>query len=910
MNGPLRYMAKIKTTHLLLMLLFVFASIVMTIAPLGGMQVARAADLTEAQKAECYNKFNGKDIVSSQLSIADQTLYNACRGAAYCTDAGPGSIIDSRKISCPNPNAVDEETTNKANEAETAPLVKLACGTAPAGEAAQTIYLNCTKRVKEIYASCSSTGGGITSESQASAADTARCATPQINAVSGASKVKAGDVQKAIETGRDDRTKVIEEAATAKTKKSCQEEGGTWADGKCTPKEEAEKVLCSGGALGWIMCPLAEIASNLTTELAKFISGIMTFSPLLNSVQGQAIQKVWQVIVNIANILLVIAFLFLVFSQATSVGLSNYGVKKMLPKIIAAAILMNLSFFICAVGVDVANIMGQSVAGIIQAGMDVLPAPPSGVYDGDIKSGSDSGDIAMFTLISGLGLAGLIVTGNIFLVLPILVSAAVAMFTAFAVIMFRQIALVIMIILAPLAFVAWVLPNTESWFEKWRKFFVSLLLMFPLIMIIFYGATFLSRIILITLDPSKGWADVNMVKIMALAVLVLPLFAMPFIMKAAGGILERFGAWTNNRNKGIIDRTRNKANEMKGNTRWAGAMAHRKSMREYNAVMRRGKTPGSINRIMGGKTYVDSARRRAAGLEQKEDFEGIKDARAQQAHLKNSELALIASGQKKFKDSEGNMQDVTAYGRVAAAQKILESGNFTERAMIYDSVAAAGTEDFKKQKLFREQVSEGMFKRGDTAALHPGFGGKILTGENRGRQGRMEAVGQSIAEGRITAPALVHDASMTKDVLEVMQNPSQYGIDLNNPEHADKYNKLSQVAYEALHNPETSQKASAPAFNAPLTQLAAGYTPSTTQASAPLQSGQTATQGGLVIPRGANTASPPQPPSSPSATQQQRQSGGNFGGFNTPPSNAPPAPLRPEDMTPDQRRDYDDGMRR
>lgn len=55
--------------------------------------------------------------------------------------------------------------------------------------------------------------------------------------------------------------------------------------------------------------------------------------------------------------------------------------------------------------------------------------------------------------------------------------------------------------------------------------------------------------------------DIFIIKLMALAVLVLPLFALPFIMKAAGGILERFGVWANDRNRGLLDRSRNWANK-------------------------------------------------------------------------------------------------------------------------------------------------------------------------------------------------------------------------------------------------------------------------------------------------------------------------------------------------------------
>ncbi|MCZ6324111.1 hypothetical protein O5165_25825, partial [Escherichia coli] len=42
-------------------------------------------------------------------------------------------------------------------------------------------------------------------------------------------------------------------------------------------------------------------------------------------------------------------------------GLNNYSIKKMLPRLIVAAILVNLSYYICAIAVDISNILGHSL---------------------------------------------------------------------------------------------------------------------------------------------------------------------------------------------------------------------------------------------------------------------------------------------------------------------------------------------------------------------------------------------------------------------------------------------------------------------------------------------------------------------------------------------------------------------
>lgn len=441
---------------------------------------------------QCYN-FNGNTYNPNGTSPTQQNQ-KECVELGYCRTAPNSKIECSAEI-------FQEHQNNAANNtailnAQVAPLIDIICANAnsPAGKS------ECVAAIKAQYPICANGAEeGSPTEDQINSAiancmrNWAKTAYPNTN-------VDLAKLTAAVAKGRSDGSDEAKKIGTEKDKKDCETRGGTWADGKCAEKAA---VLCAGGALGWIMCPLAEMAASITESLAKIISDIMTFSPLLNSDQGKAIRAVWQLIVNIANILLVIAFLFLVFSQATSVGLSNYGVKKMLPKIIAAAILMNLSFFICAIAVDISNILGQSVAGIIQVGMNALPDPAAGSAASgiDIKeaSGATGEKWAFGIVLAGIGIPALILApGLLYFTLPILLSAAAAIFTAFAVIMFRQVALVIMIILSPLAFAAWVLPNTESWFEKWRKFFIALLLMFPLIMAIFYGSTFVSYVILLT----------------------------------------------------------------------------------------------------------------------------------------------------------------------------------------------------------------------------------------------------------------------------------------------------------------------------------------------------------------------------------------------------------------------------
>lgn len=326
-----------------------------------------------------------------------------------------------------------------------------------------------------------------------------------------------------------------------------------------------DEVVCSGGALGWVICPLSDVLVQVIDGTAGMLQQLLTFQPLIGSPQGEAIKSIWTIILGIANAGLVIAFLIIIFSQATSVGLSTYGIKKLLPRVIAAAILMNLSFYICAIAIDISNIVGVSIKSIVEVGLDRVRNAGMTTPGVDFQL-TTSPDQTGAMAVGLLALAITVGTGAIFMLLPLLATGAMALLTALIILAARQVLLTLLIILAPLAILAWILPNTSDWFTKWRKLFTVLLMMFPLIMAIFYGSILVSTIIVTS--STNGSSDMAnfITQLIAFLVLVVPLFSLPFVMKAAGGVMERFGVMVNNRNKGLVDRSRKKAEELKGRT--------------------------------------------------------------------------------------------------------------------------------------------------------------------------------------------------------------------------------------------------------------------------------------------------------------------------------------------------------
>lgn len=368
------------------------------------------------------------------------------------------------------------------------------------------------------------------------------------------------------------------------------------------------EAVCTAGALGWILCPLTEMTESMMTLLVGEIEKQLTFQPLLGSDQGNAIQAVWRIVVGLANILLVIAFMIVIFSQATSVGLSAYGIKKMLPRIIAAAILINLSYFICALAVDVANVMGASIQGIVESATNSI----GNSGNAQNVAGTGWGGRLLVLVTSLVALTVSVATGAIFAIFPFLLAGALTLLAAFVLLAVRTMMITLLIIIAPLAFAAFVLPNTESLYKKWQKLFTILLLMYPLIMLIFYGSSFMSRLLLETKgNRTDGTAWI--IDLTAFIMLIVPLFILPMLMKLTGGIMERIGAFVNDREKGLIDRNRKWADEKKGRNTYqqlkamkknaGNTGAQRRAITRYDSGNWRAKWggQGTLGALSGGK---------------------------------------------------------------------------------------------------------------------------------------------------------------------------------------------------------------------------------------------------------------------------------------------------------------------
>lgn len=131
----------------------------------------------------------------------------------------------------------------------------------------------------------------------------------------------------------------------------------------------------------------------------------------------------------------------------------------------------------------------------------------------------------------------------VFLAIPLVLGAALAVFTLVIILVARQALVIILIIISPLAFVALLLPNTQKLFDKWRSTLISLLLMYPIVSIIFGGAQIAGFAILSTVATAADPVATGVAILTGQFVIVAPFFFLPLILtKFSGGGLDSIAA--------------------------------------------------------------------------------------------------------------------------------------------------------------------------------------------------------------------------------------------------------------------------------------------------------------------------------------------------------------------------------
>lgn len=253
-----------------------------------------------------------------------------------------------------------------------------------------------------------------------------------------------------------------------------------------------DKNSCAIEWVGWIMCPIIRMSNGMVVSTYSVMQ-----KHFLNIKADEIFQrdkpafKTWSSFRDIANVFFVIILSIIIFSQVSGVGISNYGIKKMLPKIIVFAILVNISWYVSVLMIDISNIVGHSL-------FEWLSNDGQWDYSSDSQTENNPieqilGGTAVLGVGTAAGVTGALAAGSSALLF--LFSAALALIMMVFILLIRQAAVIVLVVISPVAFVAGILPNTEGFFKKWMKFLKNMLMIYPICSLIVGGAIFVSNLL-------------------------------------------------------------------------------------------------------------------------------------------------------------------------------------------------------------------------------------------------------------------------------------------------------------------------------------------------------------------------------------------------------------------------------
>lgn len=218
---------------------------------------------------------------------------------------------------------------------------------------------------------------------------------------------------------------------------------------------------------------VADLSGNILAAVIAFITGGVDY------IKSPAVVLGWPIVRDLANMMIVIGFV--IIGIATALRIQEYEAKKLLAKMIVVALLVNFSLLICGVFIDGSNIVTKYF--FTQAGS-------GGLFGQNIAS--------TWSLATGPALKGEW-TDFIGIMIGMFIFNLIAFFIYLLyalLLLVRVVALWILIIFSPIAFVCYVFPGKRLqgvWQMWWSNFLQWCLVGIPAGLMYYIAASMITK---------------------------------------------------------------------------------------------------------------------------------------------------------------------------------------------------------------------------------------------------------------------------------------------------------------------------------------------------------------------------------------------------------------------------------
>jgi hypothetical protein len=309
--------------------------------------------------------------------------------------------------------------------------------------------------------------------------------------------------------------------------------------------ETCATKLADNSALAWVLCPIINMAESLIGKIDEMLSRFL-FVDLGRFNTNSGLFVAWNNIRQISTVILVIIALIMIFSEAMGEGfLSNYSVKKILPRLVLAVIGIQFSWVLTREFINISNILGNGIQGL-------MLAPFAGIKEG-------LGAILPVGDLSGAAQAGYFVA--IFAAIPVAFGALatvaigvfIALVIAFVTLILRYMVIVIGVMFAPIGIAMSVLPGTQKVSKLWWESLEKAVIMYPIIMAMLAAGKIIAFGLLQPVDGQSpdGWFTLG-----AIIAYFAPYALLPAALKLGGTALGKLTGAFNDKSKGVFDRAR------------------------------------------------------------------------------------------------------------------------------------------------------------------------------------------------------------------------------------------------------------------------------------------------------------------------------------------------------------------
>lgn len=236
---------------------------------------------------------------------------------------------------------------------------------------------------------------------------------------------------------------------------------------------EAAKVIV--GIIAEILFWINAFLGSLATTMFSILVWAFSWNEVLDV---EAVQTGWGIVRDFANMFFIVVLLLIAFG--TILRIEQYNYRKLLPGFVIMAILINFTQVFAGIFIDLSNIIMFTFTDKISnaTGPGLISAFGLPRYS-QITEGTQANSI--FTILT----AGFL--SSMFLVMIIAVTAIYAL-----ILVFRTVALWLLVILSPLAFLGYTFPQGRKFWSQWWSEFGKYIMVGPMLMFFLWLALLIS----------------------------------------------------------------------------------------------------------------------------------------------------------------------------------------------------------------------------------------------------------------------------------------------------------------------------------------------------------------------------------------------------------------------------------